>query len=143
MKSVLALLVVFALLSLQGAASYNEASGVVTNVVDGDTFDIRIDESDPRIIDEIERVRLADVDSPEMSTLEGKEAKVYTTEALLGERVWLDIDDKAKDGRGPYDRLICVVYLEDGTNFNKAIVDAGFAEVKDYSTNEFDPDDWW
>ena len=45
-----------------------EASGIVTNVVDGDTFDLRIDKTDPRIIYEIERVRLADVDSPEMRT---------------------------------------------------------------------------
>jgi len=82
-------------------ASPTEASGTVTNVVDGDTFDIRIEDTDSRIIYEIERVRLADVDSPEMSTPEGPLAKAYTTEALLGQKVWLDIDDKSEDGRVP------------------------------------------
>src|SRR5690606_16646827 len=90
-----------------------EASGIVTNVVDGDTFDLRIDKTDPRIIYEIERVRLADVDSPEMRTPEGPLAKAYSTEILLGQRVWLDIDDRSKDGRDPYERLLAVVYLED------------------------------
>lgn len=140
LKFLLPLLLVLASPAL---AASNEASGIVTNVVDGDTIDLRIVESDPRIIYEIERVRLADVNSPEMGTAEGEAAKAYTTAALLGETVYLDIDDRSEDGRGPYDRLICVVYLEDGTNFNKAIVDAGFAEVKDYSTNEFDPSEWW
>lgn len=36
--------------------------------MDGDTFDIRIEETDPGVVYEVERVRLADVDSPEMAT---------------------------------------------------------------------------
>ncbi|KUK43732.1 MAG: Extracellular nuclease [Methanothrix harundinacea] len=131
------------------SAAQDEASGIVTNVVDGDTFDIRIEETDPRIIYDIERVRLADVDSPEMSTLDGLPAEVYTTETLLGKKVWLDIDNTSGDGRDPYNRLLAVVWLEDlngtinATPFNRLLVDAGFAVVKDYSNNEFDPDDWW
>ncbi|MDF0592207.1 thermonuclease family protein [Methanotrichaceae archaeon M04Ac] len=125
-------------------------SGVVTNVVDGDTFDLRIEKTDPRILYEIERVRLADVDSPEMSTPEGPPAKVSSTEALLGKKVWLDIDDKSKDGRDMYERILAVVYLEDlnGTintthPFNRLLVDAGHAVVKDFTNNEFDPAAWW
>jgi len=137
------------LLLIPASAAPDEASGVVTNVVDGDTFDFRIEKTDPRIIYEIERVRLADVDSPEMSTPEGPPAKVYTTETLLGKKVWLDIDNRSVDGRDPYDRLLAVVYLEDlngtinATPFNRLLVDAGFAVVKDYSNNEFDPATWW
>lgn len=117
--------------------------------MDGDTFDLRIEKSDPRIVYEIERVRLADVDSPEMSTPEGPQAKAFTTETLLGQKVWLDIDNKSEDGRGPYDRLICVVYLENpngtinATPFNRMLIDAGHVEVEDYSNNEFDPATWW
>ena len=91
-----------------------------------------------------------DVDSPEMSTPEGEPAKVFATDTLLGQRVWLDIDDKSKDGRDPYGRLIAVVYLEDlnGTintthPFNRLLVDAGHAIVKDFTNNEFDPATWW
>jgi len=146
----LALLVLASLLPILASAAPDEASGMVTNVVDGDTFDLRIDKTDPRIIYEIERVRLADVDSPEMSTPEGPPAKVFATDTLLGKKVWLDIDDKSRDGRDPYGRLIAVVYLEDldGTintthPFNRLLVDAGHAIVKDFTNNEFDPAAWW
>ncbi|MDF0591738.1 thermonuclease family protein [Candidatus Methanocrinis natronophilus] len=150
LKPILALLVLASLLPILAAAAPDEASGIVTNVVDGDTFDLRIDKTDPRIIYEIERVRLADVDSPEMSTPEGRPAKVFATDTLLGQKVWLDIDDKSRDGRDPYGRLIAVVYLEDpdGTintthPFNRLLVDAGHAIVKDFTNNEFDPAAWW
>ena len=109
----MALLVLAYLLPILALAAPDEAGGTVTNVVDGDTFDIRIEKTDPRIIYEIERVRLADVDSPEMSTPEGPPAKVFSTETLLGKRVWLDIDDRSKDGRDMYERILVVVYLED------------------------------
>ena len=146
----MALLVLASLLPILASAAPDEASGMVTNVVDGDTFDLRIDKTDPRIIYEIERVRLADVDSPEMSTPEGPPAKVFATDTLLGKKVWLDIDDKSRDGRDPYGRLIAVVYLEDldGTintthPFNRLLVDAVHAIVKDFTNNEFDPAAWW
>lgn len=132
------------------SAAQDEASGIVTNVVDGDTFDIRIEETDPRIIYDIERVRLADVDSPEMSTTAGPPAKEFTAKTLLGKKVWLDIDNKSTDGRDMYERLLAVVFLEDRNGsinvthpFNRLLVDAGHAEIKDYTNNEFDPDDWW
>ncbi len=149
MKPIFTLMVLASLLPILALAAPDEASGIVTNVVDGDTFDLRIEKTDPRIIYEIERVRLADVDSPEMSTPDGPLAKAYTTEALLGKKVWLDIDDKSEDGRGPYDRIICVVYLEDpngtinATTFNRMLVDAGHAEVEDFTNNEFEPSTWW
>jgi len=145
----LALLLLASLLPILALAAPDEASGVVTNVVDGDTFDLRIEKTDPRILYEIERVRLADVDSPEMSSPEGPLAKNYTTETLLGQKVWLDIDNESKSGRDMYGRLLAVVYLEDlnGTintthPFNRLLVDAGFAVVKDFTNNEFDPAAW-
>ena len=150
LKLIFALLMLVSILPTVALAVPTEASGTVTNVVDGDTFDIRVEVTDPRIIYEIERVRLADVDSPEMSTSEGPLAKVFTTAILLDKKVWLDIDDRSEDGRGPYDRLICAVYLagSDGQLitypcFNRMLVDYGYAEVKDFTTNEFNPDNWW
>ena len=84
LKPILALLVLASLMPILAASAPDEASGTVTNVVDGDTFDLRIEKTDPRILYEIERVRLADVDSPEMSTPEREPAKVFATEILLG-----------------------------------------------------------
>ena len=149
MGKVLALMVLASLLPILALGAPDEAGGIVTNVVDGDTFDLRIEKTDSRIIYEIERVRLADVDSPEMSTPEGPPAKVFATEALLGKKVWLDIDDKSRDGRDPYGRLIAVVYLEEDGSintthpFNRLLVDAGHAVIKDFANNEFDPATWW
>ncbi len=149
-KPILHLLVLAFLLPILALAAPDEASGIVTNVVDGDTFALRIDKNDPRIIYEIERLRLADVDSPEMSGPEGEPAKVFATEALMGKKVWLDTDDKSRDGRDMYERILAVVYLEDANGtintthpFNRLLVDAGFAVVNDFTNNEFDPAAWW
>ena len=48
----------------------------------------------------------------------------------------LDLDDKT--GKDQYGRWVAVCYL-DGKNFNKQLVDAGQAVVKDFKNNEFDP----
>lgn len=119
------------------ASAPDEFCGVVTKVVDGDTFDV----------DGLGRVRLADVDCPELDTEAGRAAANYTISWLFGRIVWLDIDDLK--GRDDYGRWICVVYLDENgapnreMNFNRMIVDSGHAVVKNFTDNEFDPADWW
>ena len=131
------LLVLILLLVMSALAAPDEAHGVVTNVIDGDTFDVR----------GFGRVRLADLNCPESDEPGYREAKSFTTKHLLNRMVWLDVDDLK--GKGPYDRWICVVYLSDpdtaniSVNFNKMLVDSGLAELKDYTDNEFNPADWW
>lgn len=115
----------------------DEFRGRVTKVVDGDTFDV----------EGLGRVRLADVDCPEMDTEAGRAAANYTVSWLFGRTVWLDIDDRR--GRDDYGRWISVVYLEENgapnraMNFNRMIVDSGHAVVKDFKDNEFNPAEWW
>jgi len=116
-------------------APTTEVSGVVTKVVDGDTFDV----------EGFSRVRLADVDAPEMDTPEGKAAKFFAETLLLGETVQLNVDDLG--GKDRYGRWVCVAYVEDpetGTliNFNSMLVTSGYAVVKDFKDNEFDPRGW-
>ena len=48
-----------------GAAHPTEASGQVVHVVEGDTFDVMIEQSDRDLGDDKIRIRLVDVDSPE------------------------------------------------------------------------------
>ncbi|MGB7533028.1 MAG: lamin tail domain-containing protein [Halobacteriota archaeon] len=74
-------------------------SGVVIKVVDGDTFDVK----------EIGRIRLADVNTPEIDTEEGKEAKEYVKELCYQKKVYLDIDDLYTTGK--YGRIVAVVYI--------------------------------
>ena len=49
------------LLTSAALAAQDEAYGMVTNVVDGDTFDVTIEKADPRITYSVERIRLSDV----------------------------------------------------------------------------------
>jgi len=110
---------------LSAAAFPNEASGIVTRVVDGDTFEVQ----------GFGLVSLAGVMSPEMGTYAGSYARDFTDTHLLNTQVFLDIDESAAkkdDGSIP-----CVVYLS-GPNgkpnlnkcFNEMIVDAGYAAAQ-------------
>lgn len=133
-----AAILVLAILMGCVASAPDEFHGTVIKVVDGDTFDV----------DGLGRVRLADVDCPELDTDAGRAAANYTISWLFGRTVWLDIDDLR--GRDDYGRYVCVVYLEgdDGApdpemNFNRMLVDSDHAVVKDFTDNEFDPADWW
>lgn len=134
MRSWISVLLV-AVLFIPAFAAPNEGSGSVTYVVDGDTIDV----------DGIGRVRLADIDCPEMSTAEGPVAKEFTEEYLSGEVVYLDIDDLRETDN--YGRTIAIVYLQkpDGTleNFNQMLVDSGQARIWDFDDNEFNPAEWW
>ena len=102
-------------------------------VVDGDTFDV----------EGIGGIRLADVNTPEMDTEEGREAKEYVKGLCYHEKVYLDIDDLYVTGK--YGRIIAVVYVPYNkthyVNLNQLLLKEGYAEARDYR-NEFDPDDW-
>ncbi|OPY48515.1 MAG: hypothetical protein A4E48_02819 [Methanosaeta sp. PtaU1.Bin060] len=130
------------------AAAVDETYGVVTKAVDGDTIYVTIQKADPRIVSNIESIRLADVNSPELSASGGSAARDFTYAVLVGKRVYLDIDDMA--ARDEYGRLVCVVYLSGAYGqpltapcFNRMLVDSGHAMIDNFTDNEFDPKDWW
>jgi endonuclease YncB( thermonuclease family) len=108
-------------------------SGIVVKVVDGDTFDV----------EGIGRIRLADVNTPEIDTEEGKEAKEYVKALCDGKKVYLDIDDLSITGK--YGRIVAVVYIPYNkthlVNLNQLLLKEGYAEARDYP-NEFNPDVW-
>ena len=138
------MLTMMLLISLAACAP-DEAMGRVSKVVDGDTFDVTVAEGDARVVvDDVIRIRLADIDCPETRGSKareaGKTASAYAKTWLLGRTVSLDLDDKT--GKDQYGRWVAICYL-DGKNFNKQLVDAGQAVVKDFKNNEFDPGSWW
>jgi len=108
-------------------------SGIVINVVDGDTFDV----------EGMGRIRLADVNTPEIDSKEGREAKEYVKGLCYHKKVYLDIDDLYVTGK--YGRIIAVVYVPYNkthyVNLNQLLLKEGYAEARDYR-NEFDPDGW-
>ncbi len=127
------------------SGSPEEAAGRVIHVTDGDTFDVRLQSHDDRISEDVIRIRLADLDAPEMygerACEAGRIAGEYTRSNLMGNLVSLDIDDK--NGQDDYGRWMAVCYLEDGRNFNRMLIDSGYAAKKDFRNNEFDPESWY
>ena len=105
----------------------------VYKVVDGDTFDAFPSG----------RVRLADINAPELDEAGGQEAKDALTNLVLNKKVYLDVDDLYVMDK--YNRLICVVFIDYNSthvlNVNKWLIENGYAQTTDYS-NEFDPDTW-
>ena len=147
----LLIITIFSALSLLpgSLASLDEVYGVVTDVIDGDTFDIRIEKADSRITNSIEEVTLADVSSPDMKTVKGPAARDFTYAVLMNKRVYLDIDDFSNRGRDGENRLVAVAYLAGAygqpmpyPNFNILLVDSGHAILVNQTDNEFDPKDW-
>ena len=126
------------------AGAPDEATGRVVHVTDGDTFDVQLQNHDNRVPEEVIRVRLADLDAPELygpkASEAGKKAMIYTRSWLINNFVSLDLDNK--NGQDEYGRWIAICYLEDGRNFNKMLVDSGNAVMKDFKSNEFDPRSW-
>ncbi len=105
---------------------------LVSNVVDGDTIDITMD-------DRTYRIRLIGVDTPETKHPSkpvecfGKEASEFTTSTLLNQSVTLEFDD-SQGQIDKYDRLLCYIFLEDGTNFNELLISEGYAYEYTYNT---------
>jgi len=143
------ILLLLLLVSLAACAP-DEAYGRIIKVVDGDTFDIALqDYNSSQVSEDVIRIRLADIDTPEVrgpkACEAGKVASAYTRTWLLSNYVFLDIDDKT--GKDPYGRWVAVVYLAEGgqpgRNFNKLLVDVGHAVIEDFKNNEFSPEGWW
>jgi len=98
---------------------------IILYVVDGDTIDVHIDGKK-------ERVRLIGIDAPEMG-FEGraemcfaKESREKLLEIVGGKSVRL-VTDPSQQNRDIYQRMLRYVYLPDGTDVNKLMIERGFA----------------
>ena len=149
MRIIIPILALVLFLPSLATSAPDEAYGRVIKVVDGDTFDIALqDYNSSQIAEDVIRIRLADIDTPEVrgpkACEAGKVASAYTRTWLLSNYVFLDLDDKT--GKDPYGRWVAVVYLAEyggpGRNFNKMLVDSGHAVIEDFKNNKFDPRSW-
>ncbi len=105
-----------ALLSLWlSAAASTSLTGKVVAVHDGDTFTVQRGSS-------LYKVRLAEVDAPEMGQVFGQQARRFTENLALGRRVRVNISLIDK-----YDRRVGTVIIEDGRVLNEELVHAGLA----------------
>lgn len=131
---------VLTLLSIAGCESVTvpesarnaEKEAMVNRVTDGDTIEVR------PTINGTEDVRLIGVDTPETAGSPGgaqpygKKASRFSEESLDGQRITLRFDVEKKD---QYGRLLAYVYLPDGSMFNEALLDEGYAQVATFPPN--------
>ncbi|GED04211.1 thermonuclease family protein [Bacillus atrophaeus] len=103
----------------------------VSRVVDGDTFIADVNGTE-------ERIRLILVDTPETvhptKAVQpyGKEASAFTKEMLENQIVYLEYDQEKRD---KYGRLLAYVFLQDGTSFNKMLLEKGHARLAVFPPN--------
>ena len=76
--------------------------GPVIRVIDGDTFEMqvtRIGESNEYDYNQCERIRIADIDAPELGTLQGRIARDRLQQALQGRMVRCTVQTRDVYGR--------------------------------------------
>lgn len=105
-----------------------------SSVWDGDTFDVESGD----------RIRLADINTPEEGTGGYEQASTYLEQLIYGQKVYLNVDDINRfDNTG--ERLVCVVYIDYNMthylNVNKALLDLDYAVIWEHD-NEFNPQTW-
>lgn len=103
-------------------------SSIVTRVVDGDTVEVG----------GLGKIRLIGIDTPETVDPRkpvqcfGREASDKAKQMLTGKKVRLESDPTQGD-RDKYGRSLRYIYLEDGTFFNKWMIENGFAHEYTYN----------
>ena len=95
----------------------------VIRVIDGDTI-VVLSNNHPV------KVRLKDIDAPEMGQPYGKKSKKALSKKIF--KVWLDLDNKGKDH---YGRTLGTLY-RDGEDINLYMVKNGHAWVYRHYTND-------
>jgi len=111
-----------------------DVTTIATYIVDGDTFDVSSGD----------RIRLADVDTPERGQVGFYEASEFLSILIHNKKVYLDIDDIYRwDTYG--NRLVCLVYVDYNAthylNVNDALLESNLARISNYD-NEFSPYVW-
>jgi micrococcal nuclease len=99
--------------------------GTVTNVVDGDTLDVRLTSG------KRERIRLIGIDTPERGACYAGKATERARQLAMSKPVVLR-GDPSQDTRDRYGRLLAYVWIPEGKDLGYQLVSGGFAKVYVY-----------
>ena len=109
----------------QQASKQDFTAGKVVKVLDGDTYDLLLD--DHTTI----RVRMDGIDAPEKGMPFSNKAKQYLGELCQGQTVRI-----LQDNLDRYGRTISFSYLEDGRELSREMLKAGYAwHYKEYNSD--------
>jgi hypothetical protein len=142
------IIVLVFLLSI-GLAFALDVNGIVIDVLDGVTLDVRMDAKDPQMGTEVLSVRLANLSAPHISTPDGLLTKNFTSAALLNRSVWLYVQDSSIKGQNSSEIIPCVVYQTgpDGQpvypSFNEILAKTGYVKGIVLQSNDSDPINQW
>jgi len=126
-KRILTTLLIIALSALVFARQKQTGLYQVTEVYDGDTIAVNMNGA-------TEKIRLIGVDTPETKDPRkpvqcyGPEASAYSHSILEHAKVRL-VADPLSTNRDRYNRLLRYVYLQDGSFYNKKLLQSGFARA--------------
>lgn len=105
-------------------STQNVTTYKVIGIIDGDTYDVLIDQRPVRI-------RMYAIDAPERGMPYNKVAKKYLSDLIFGKMVRLVQTDIDKNGR-----IVAKTYLPDGREASTEMLKAGYAwHFKKYDTN--------
>ncbi|MEW6744447.1 MAG: thermonuclease family protein [Planctomycetota bacterium] len=108
--------------SRPAAATARVSEGLVSDVVDGDTF----------LLEKGVSVRLKGIDAPERNRRGYAEAERTLRDLVLGKRVTLSYD--ADDWHDQYDRLLAYIRTPEGGSVNERLLETGWAWIYRVST---------
>lgn len=100
-----------------------EYQAVIRKVVDGDTFDVELDLG--LEVRHRTRLRLAEINAPELSTPAGQELKLRLEMMFADDPVV--VVRTVKDRKEKYGRYLAKITLGDGTYLNEWLVQSGLA----------------
>ncbi len=96
----------------------------VIKVIDGDTLKVDVDLGFS--VHTIQNIRIAGINSEELSTQAGKNARDFLTQKVpTGTKVIVHTEKY----RQSFTRYVGDIYLDDGTSLAKLMIDSGFAKV--------------
>lgn len=108
----------------------------VTRIVDGDTIIVQPGRSE-------KTVRLLGIDAPE-SVEPGKKVECFAGEAAeaaatqMLDRTVILVRDTTQPDKDVYGRLLRYVYLENGINVNRSMIEGGFAREYDFKGRKYE-----
>lgn len=109
-------IILFFLFLLSLNTNSQTLTGKVIGIMDGDTFKLLTQDST------LVKVRLANIDCPEKKQPFSQKAKDFTSKAIFGKTVCIDVLKKDR-----YRRSIAIVFYNDSLNLNNQLLINGLA----------------